>query len=131
MVESLLPQTSPAVRIGRSPAHGRGVLATRAIEPGEVIDCAPVLIVPAEQRHHFDRTTLSEHCFEWTDGAVALPAGPTAFLNHDDAPNARAELDLDDEVVVITAVAPIAADEEVTIDYRDGDAEVVLWFDVA
>jgi uncharacterized protein len=96
-----------------------------------VVDRAPVLIVPAEEREHFDRTTLSEHCFEWGDGAVALPAGPTAFLNHDDTPNARAELDLDEQAVVITATAHIDEGEEVTIDYRDGDTEVVLWFDVA
>ncbi len=125
------PHGSSPIAVGASPVHGRGVLATRAIDVGEVLDRAPLLIVPADERDAFDRTTLAEHCFEWADDAVALPAGPTAFLNHRDTPNARAELDLDAEVVVIVAVAPIAAGDEVTIDYRDGEADGDLWFEVA
>jgi len=121
-----------AVRVGevfvaRSSVHGRGVFAARAFISGEVIEECPVLLVPAES---VVALGLDGYCFEWTDEQVALALGYGSLYNHSWRPNARYDHDHDAGVVSYSAVRPIAAGDEITINYSgDPDGRFELWFD--
>src|SRR5205814_6466130 len=51
--------------LGTSAVHGRGVFAQRAFACGEVIERAPVIVIPASQLSDLDRTVLYDYYFGW------------------------------------------------------------------
>ena len=92
-----------------SPIHGRGVFATRHIEPGEVIidGCRDVLTDEAVKAlSPEDRIFLSV-----VNGRNILMQAPARFVNHSCNPNARGT-DRHD-----IATRAIEAGEEITVDY--------------
>lgn len=123
---------APPVTVRPSPVAGRGVFTTRPVRSGEVLDVAPVLIVPAGQRELLDRTELSGHYWDW-DGDAALAMGPISFTNHGRPGNARWERDDEASTLTLVADQDLPAGAEVLVDYLadadDEDAE--LWFDPA
>jgi len=80
-----------------------------------------------------DRTILHEYYFSWAadpagldgeeSGAVAL--GIVSLCNHSRHPRARVRRNLAQGTLDLVALAPIAAGDEVTIDYN-----CPLWFAV-
>jgi SET domain-containing protein len=96
---------------------------------GALIQAAPVVIVPHEERALLDQTILHDYYFQWDDGpegagrgAVAL--GIVSLCNHSPRPNARAQRNPARQTLDLIALSPIAAGEEITIDYG-----CTLWFD--
>jgi len=123
------PVPNDRLEIRDDPAKGRGVFAYQPIPAGTLIEAAPVIIVPAEQCALLDRTILHDYYFQWDDnlsrtgrGAVAL--GLVVLCNHSRRPNARARRNPARETLDLLATAPIAAGDEVTIDYH-----CPLWFE--
>jgi SET domain-containing protein len=113
------------------PGKGRGVFAVRDIAEGEVLDDCHVLLIGAEDAERLEATPLGQHYFHWDGadddderwrGAVAL--GVASLVNHSPDPNAGVWQDYERERLVLEALRPIAAGEEIHIDY-----EVELWFD--
>ena len=97
--------------------------------PGTVIETAPVIVVPAADCPALDRTIIHDYYFHWDgdpDGAGrgALALGFVTLCNHASPPNARAERNLARHTLELIVIAPIAPDEEVTIDYG-----CTLWFE--
>jgi SET domain-containing protein len=112
------------------PGKGRGVFATRDLAEGEPLEEAHVLIFTAEQAERLEETPLGEHYFHWEGedderwlGAVAL--GVVSLVNHSTNANAGVWQDYERKLLVLEALRPIAAGEEILIDY-----EIPLWFDV-
>jgi uncharacterized protein len=96
---------------------------------GTLIEAAPVIIVPAEQCLLLDRTILHDYYFQWDDnldrsGRGAVPLGLVALCNHSRRPNARVRRHLAQDTLDLVTTAPIAAGDEVTIDYH-----CPLWFE--
>ena len=115
------------VFVGPSVVHGRGVFAARAFDAGEVIEVCPVLLVAAAA---VAAHGLSGYCFEWTEDECAIALGYGSLYNHSWEPNARYDHDHDTVVVTYTALRPIAAGEEITINYcGDPDSRGELWFE--
>ena len=114
----------PSLRVARVPGKGRGVLAGRTFGEGEVVDAAPVVVVPAAQWAHLGRTTMRHYCFLWDDdaGSVAVALGRASLFNHSYTPNVQTEKRVRDKVIVFTALRDIDAGEELTINYN-GDAD--------
>ncbi|MBX2940532.1 MAG: SET domain-containing protein-lysine N-methyltransferase, partial [Ferruginibacter sp.] len=52
-----------------APTHqkGRGVFTTTPISAGTVVEWAPVIVMPAADRLHLDKTLLHDYIFEWGD----------------------------------------------------------------
>lgn len=106
-----------------SPLGGQGVFATRAYVPGEVIERAPVLVVPLSEASACP--ALAPYAFMWSDSHVALTLGLGSLYNHAYEPNAEYA----DEsrrgappAKRFVALRPIAPGEEITVNYN-GDPD--------
>jgi uncharacterized protein len=125
---SLRPTPNHRIEIRFSPLRGRGVFARTPIAPGTMIEAAPVIVIPAADCPALDRTIIHDYYFHWDGdpegaGRGALALGLVTLCNHSGGPNARVERDFARCTLDLIAVAPIAAGEEVTIDYG-----CALWF---
>lgn len=120
------------VRLGISPGRGRGVFATQPIAAGELIERSPVLVSPAAEWPHLEKTVLYDYVFEWgedeTDSGIAL--GYAGLFNHSFTPNARYRRRTADLLIEVTAVREIAAGEEITMNYNgEPDDRTPVWFE--
>ena len=110
--------TAPAcegVRAAPAPAGlGRGLFAERAFSPGETL-LAPAPVAVLERRGLSPET--ARYAFAWARGRRALAFGLVSLCNHADAPNARVEPSWEERTIRLTAAAPIAPGEEITIAY--------------
>jgi SET domain-containing protein len=123
--------TVPTIRVVDVPGKGRGVIAARAIRAGEVIEQAPVVVVPPQQTRLVDLSVLEHYVYDWEDGAYAVALGAGSIFNHSYAPNAHyrkraAQLQLE-----YYALVDIEAGAEVLINYNGDPRDLTpLWFDV-
>ena len=112
-------------------AKGRGVFALVPFEPGQRIEEAPALVIPAGQREHVNRTDLADYPYDWSDQAEALLMGLGSFYNHSYQPNARYVKNFDRRSIEFFALCAIAPDDEITINYNGRpDDPAPLWFQV-
>ena len=113
---------------------GRGVVAERDIVAGELVERAPVLIVPEADRTGVDRTNLGNYIFMWEHdtvaedlyaqkGRAAVVLGFASLLNHASDPNCDFVRYIDALALDLVAVRDIRVGEELTIDYG-----LTLWF---
>ena len=115
-MDQVLARSRPAIAVGLSPIHGRGVFAVTGLAAGEVIEVCPVLRIPADQRELIDRTLIFEYYFDW-DGDAGLAFGFGSLYNHSGEPNAEYLKDTVNDLVTVRAIAPIQAGDEITFSY--------------
>jgi SET domain-containing protein len=109
---------SDAIEVRQIKGKGRGVFARRAIRSGEVIERVPVIVLPIEEIGGEDgRTRLSDYCFLWGRGTVALALGYGSLYNHSYQPNARYD-DIGRRTKVFSALRDIAPGEEISVNYN-------------
>lgn len=125
------------IAVRRSPIHGRGVFALRPIAAGERLIEYTGEVIPWEEaiRRHQDRPGEDAHTmfFDLGDGDVIdgwVGGNSSRWINHSCDPNC--ETRVAEGRIVVGALRPIAAGEELTFDYRlvledddDGDPEGV------
>jgi uncharacterized protein len=111
---------------------GRGLFAGRRFLEDEVIERAPVIIVPNEQFDFLAETVVSSYCFSWgKNDDAAIPLGLCSLLNHSYTPNAYAQLRVRDRVIEFLALRQIEEGEEITLNYNgDPDNRTPLDFPV-
>lgn len=117
----------PGLKLVPIDGKGRGVVTTRPIKRGKLVEAGPVIRM--KKRDRLDRTTvLSHYPFEWNDPPYvhAFPLGYAGLLNHSFEPNCKIESDIRGEVLCIYALRDIAPGEELTWNYG-----IDPWFDVA
>jgi SET domain-containing protein len=127
--EIFRPAPNDVLEIRNDPVKGRGVFARAPIAAGSLIEAAPVIVVPAAQCPLLDKTILHDYYFHWAgdpegEGSGAVPLGLVALCNHSRRPNARVRRNHSRETLDLLALAPIAAGDEITIDYN-----CPLWFE--
>jgi uncharacterized protein len=128
------------VHVGRSPRHGRGIFANADLPAGTIVEIAPVLLLTrAEGDAH---GLVGRYVFEWDVDAdrtaYALALGLGSLFNHSGSPSCEYTRADDDEAVgtgvapamIFTTTRPVAAGEELTIDYS-GVGEEDMWFGVS
>ena len=129
---SLRPTRNDRLEIRHDTLKGRGIFAAAPIAAGTVIEAAPVIIVPATDCPLLDRTILHDYYFHWDgdpdgapggEGRGAVALGLVALCNHSRRPRARVRRNFAQGTLDLVALAPIAAGDEVTIDYN-----CPLWF---
>lgn len=108
---------------------GRGVVAGRCFRRGEVIDAAPVVVIPAREWELVQGTVVGRFCFGWDDatGSVAVALSRTSLLNHSYTPNVVSEKHLRSRLIVFMSLRDIETGEELTLNYNGapGSREVV------
>lgn len=120
-------QIHPAVVVRQSPVHGLGLFATAPIPAGEQIG------VYTGQRHESDDDAAWDsnltYLFRLSDGTLInglVGGNATRHLNHSCEPNCSA-FEVEDAdcqlAIVIEAKRPIAAGEELSLDYSLDVAE--------
>jgi SET domain-containing protein len=123
----LSPRANDCIEIRHDPRKGRGIYARAAICAGLLIEAAPVVIVPADQRKLLDHTILHDYYFLWDDEGgeshVAVALGLVSLCNHSRRPSARIRRNRTRETLDLLALTSIAAGREITIDYG-----APLWF---
>lgn len=104
------------------------MFAAEAIGADEVVEVAPVIVVPPEDIPALEETPLRDYWYGWTDdGSAAVAFGHASFYNHAADPTCEYEAhDVLDALVVRTRRA-VTAGEELTIDYTGGGVNE-LWF---
>lgn len=118
------------IELAQIPGKGRGVMALRGIQQGQVLEHAPASRFSADDRQAVNRTAVFEHYFvlpseyrlgRWVPGYIVF--GLTSICNHAEDPNATVRwrenglglwADLE-------AIREIAAGEEVTVYYTNID----------
>ncbi len=128
-LDRLKPVPNHRLEIRADPAKGRGVFACEPIEPGTLIEAAPVIIVPPAQCAALDRTILHDYYFHWdgdpdADGTGAVALGLVTLCNHARRPRARVRRNLAQGTLDLLALARIDPGDEITIDYN-----CPLWFE--
>jgi len=106
---------------------GRGVFALRDFKKGEVLETAPVIIVPATSVPD-DGEAPDGYLLDWdpeTEGEEhCMPLGYIMMYNHSSTPNIALENDMEELYMTVTATRDIKKGEELCWDYA-----CELWFD--
>lgn len=122
----------PPVRIGPSRGRGRGVFATRLIRKGEVIERAPVVVIPKSEWKHAQKTVIDDYAFDWGDERdhAAIVLGYGSLYNHSKIPNARFVDRAGKKLYEFVALRDIEPDEEIFTNYNgEPDDQTPLWFE--
>jgi uncharacterized protein len=122
---------SDAIEVKQIKGKGRGVFARRLIYDGEVIERVPVLVLPVgESRGASGPTPMSDYCFDWGRGMVAVALGYGSLYNHSYQPNARYD-DCSGQTKIFMAIRDIAPGEEIVVNYNgEPGGPVAVWFKV-
>lgn len=106
--------------LASSAIHGLGVFNKMAIKKGALIEIAPLLIGSAQDYEWLSQTALRDFYFILADkqNPVAVGLGFASWYNHACPANACYSIDKRKMIIQIQAVAPIKADEEITINYH-------------
>lgn len=120
------------IRLGTVEGKGRGVFATKRIKPGQVIEVAPVIVLPPDEWYDVANTSLYNYSFRWgdDDDHAALALGFGSLYNHSYSPNAEYLRDEDERTIEFVAILPIAKDEEITVNYNGTGDNTPVWFQV-
>lgn len=121
----------PPIRIGVVPGKGRGIFATRDIAHGELIETAPVIIVPPDQVERIYGTVLEFYVFDWYQdaSAFAVALGTASLYNHSYLPNVRYDKRFDEGLIEFRAIRNVLAGEELVSNYNgDPNDRSPVWF---
>jgi uncharacterized protein len=117
--------------IRQTPDKGRGVFAQKQFVKDEIIENAPVIVLPTQQEQFLDQTILKDYYYHWADGTSALALGFGSLYNHSYTPNARYVRKHAEAIMAFTALRLIEVDEEITVNYNGDPADQApLWFHV-
>jgi uncharacterized protein len=117
--------------ISNSILEGLGVFAAENIKADEIIEVAPVILIPEEQISDLAKTRLLDYFFAWGEklekAAIALGYG--SLYNHSYEPNAKFVENYDQNTITYSAIKNIKKDEEILINYNgDPGDKRKLWF---
>jgi uncharacterized protein len=119
------------VQLTVSGERGRGVVAIRNIARDEIIERAPIIVIPEEQWDMIEPTTLRNYVFSWgpNDEHAAVALGYISMYNHSYAPNAKYVQSPDEVIIEIVALRDIHPGEEILVNYNgEPDDKEELWF---
>ena len=106
-----------ALDVALSSVHGRGVFARADFEAGSLLGEWPILRIDGDDVVWGSGSLVERYVFEMPDGAGAMVLGVPSLFNHSSTPNCRVALDPERLSLSVFSVAPIAAGEEILIDY--------------
>lgn len=123
----------PALYIKHTPQRGKGVFTRDHIKKNTVIEIAPVIVLPANERKWIDQSVLYNYYFYWGDDSQqsAICLGYGSLYNHSYKPNVIYEADYNEETITFITLRAVKAGEELLINYHcDPDEKKPVWFKV-
>ncbi|MGE8078970.1 SET domain-containing protein [Peribacillus loiseleuriae] len=110
--------------------YGRGIFANRNIKNDELIEEAPVIVIPKKEWKLMRDSVLLNYVFWWEeDKALALGYG--SLYNHSYTPNAGYITNIKKQSIDFYARKDIHKGEEIMINYNgDPKDQSPLWFKV-
>lgn len=123
----------PCLFIAPTEARGRGVFTSEALEAQQLIEVAPVIVMSREDRRLLDQTLLHDYIFEWNPEAAqcCMALGYVPVYNHACPSNCEYEMDYPAALIRIKTIRPIAAGEELYINYNGNfDDARPVWFEL-
>lgn len=106
---------------------GRGVFAAQDFKFRQVIERCNVILIPNKVGSRSNPTR--EYSFRWDEEHVAISLGHGSLYNHSYDPNAYVLQNEKDMQMVLYALKPIKAGEQIFINYNgEPDCEDPLWF---
>lgn len=121
----------PCLYVAATNEMGRGVFTSEDLAEGTVVEISPVIVMSAADRVHLDKTLLHDYIFEWGDKRkqCCMALGYVPVYNHSYQSNCEYEMDYDQEIMTITTVRFIKAEEELLINYNGKwNDKKPLWF---
>jgi uncharacterized protein len=118
--------------IDNSEGKGRGVFTHEAIDTGDVIEIAPVIVMGAQDRMHLDATLLHDYIFEWGEDRTqcAMALGWIPIYNHSATANCEYFMDFEEQAMFLKTVRQVQEGEELTINYNgDYNDTRLVWFE--
>lgn len=111
------------IEIREVAGKGRGVFARRDFKRGELVEAAPVIVIPDEEVDLIEKTALADYYYKWGDSHFALVLGYGSLYNFSATPNLIFKPDLKKNVMLYRARKTIRKEQELTINYLCD-----LWF---
>jgi uncharacterized protein len=111
---------------------GRGVFTSLAIGRGTLIESSPVIVMTAADRRLLDQTLLHDYIFEWGENKdhCCMALGYVAVYNHSYQSNCEYEMDFENRLIAVKAIAAIMPGQELFVNYNgDWDDPKPVWFD--
>jgi SET domain-containing protein len=115
---------------------GRGVFAVSRLVSGEIIETAPIILIPASEWPHIEPTVLALYIYNFGPTAdeehAAIALGYGSLYNHSYTPNAKYTKNWDEQVICFVAVRDIEPGEEITINYNGSpENQTPIWFETS
>jgi len=115
------------VKVVKIKGKKRGVVATKKIEAGEIIEICPLLVLSEVDAEHV--TTKSDYLKFYALELVrrnkqALHLGYGMIYNHSSNPNAEIEYQSDEDSIIFRALVNIEPGQEITYNYNFDDNKV-------
>merc|ERR1711865_464310 len=110
--------SSPLVyRVEAVEGKGRGVVAARDIQSGELVEMAHCITIPATQTIDIQSTVLRDYVFAAPNGGCLLALGVGSLFNHSDTPNLEIWMDPSQAQIQFMATGDLKEGTELTIRY--------------
>ncbi|HUX12248.1 MAG TPA: SET domain-containing protein [Spirochaetia bacterium] len=128
-IRGVVIQSANMISIRETLDHGRGVFASAPIRKGEIIERAPVLVLPDPQWVILDSTQLRDYHYAWGPDAAAIVLGFGSIYNHSYTPNAVYVRRIEEKLMEYVAIRDIEMGEEITVNYNGSPEDhSPLWF---
>lgn len=112
---------------------GRGVFAKCDIQKDELIERCPVIEVSATDTANLNESALVTYFFYWgkDKNQTLIALGFGSLYNHSYQPNAIYKVNHQEKIMDFIALKDIKKDEEITINYKQGNQKNKnpLWFE--
>lgn len=117
------------------PKAGRGVFTNISLKKDDVIEVAPVIVLPQSDYIHTKQTLLRNYFFLWSEKqqdvkTLAIGLGFASLYNHSyEAANATYIKDITEKTITFVALRDIPKDKEILVNYNFGnpDDKTPLW----
>ena len=88
-----MSMSNPNLVVVPSEIAGRGIITTRRITAGDMIEICPIIILLEVDKKIIHQTRLHDYYFDWEDNGCAICLGYGSIYNHARQPNADYKMD--------------------------------------
>jgi hypothetical protein len=110
------------IKVAEIPGKGRGVIAAKPFEIGDILERAPVIVLGMSDTEKIVDTILLFYHYCWGTESTVIACGYGSLYNHSIEPNAVYHKNLETNELIFVAIRQIAAGDEITVNYN-GDPQ--------